>query len=518
MGVCYPISEIQKILRFGEEDNFWGPVGDSGPCGPCSEIHYDQGEEFGCGRAECKPNCDCGRFSEIWNLVFTQYNQNPDGSRVALPEPNIDTGMGLERTLAAVQGKPSPYETDLFTPLIARVCQLAGQNYGKDEDIDRAIRIVAEHSRGIAFLIADGVTPSAKGRGHVVQRILKRASLFGRRLGLAEPFLVRISEVVISQMSGIYPELAANSDLIKHVVEVEEEKFQQTLPVGMGILEHTLFRMREELVAYFPEFRKSFEKALSQRRFRDLKRGVEAAVEDFQMDCRAWGHVLIVGGRDAVQEALKPIQMGLTDLNKMISDYDPFEAPGAFNTLKQRLGERIEGIKENVESFANELTGFEVFILSDTYGFPPELTAEIAKERRLSIDWEGFQTEMEKQRERARATQKFASDIGHFKEEAKVEYIPEPTDFIGYDSLESHSKISYLLDQDSGIAITLAGKGKLVAVVLDKTPFYTEMGGQVGDMGWIACNSGWAHITRTVWSPFGNLWQDFRRRRSRGKN
>jgi len=200
----------EKILRFDDEDNFWGPVGDSGPCGPCSEIHYDLGEEFGCGRPECKPNCDCGRFFEIWNLVFTQYNQDKGGQRTPLPKPNIDTGMGLERTLAAIQDKSSPYETDLFSPLVDHICHLSGQGYGRDEDTNRAIRIVAEHSRGIVFLVADGVMPSNEARGYILRRILRRASLFGRKLGLNGPFLNEIADVVVDTMSHIYPELMAN--------------------------------------------------------------------------------------------------------------------------------------------------------------------------------------------------------------------------------------------------------------------------------------------------------------------
>jgi alanyl-tRNA synthetase len=391
----------KKILRFGKEDNFWGPVGDSGPCGPCSEIHYDLGEELGCGRPECKPNCDCGRFSEIWNLVFTQYNQDQDGQCTPLPEPNIDTGMGLERTLAALQGKPSPYETDLFFPLVDHICRLSGQEYGRGVNTDRAIRIVAEHSRGIAFLIADGVMPSNEGRGYVLRRILRRASVFGKKLGVNGPFLNEMADVVVNTMSHIYPELMTNQRLINEVVKVEQEKFITTLDTGLNLVE------------------KLSSEALAQER--------------------------------------------------------------------------------------KKLTSEEVFRLYDTYGFPPELAAEIARDKGLSIDWEGFQTEMEKQRERARATQKFAFDIGYAKEEAKVEYQPEPIEFSGYDSFKSHSKISYLLDQDSGIAISRAEEGKLVAIVLGKTPFYADMGGQVGDVGEITCPSGRAKITKTVWSPFGKL-------------
>ncbi|MGB2828117.1 MAG: alanine--tRNA ligase-related protein, partial [Dehalococcoidales bacterium] len=155
-----------RILRFGEEDNFWGPAGDTGPCGPCSELHYDFGEDVGCGKPDCKPNCECGRFSEIWKLVFTQYNQDEAGNRTPLPKPNIDTGMGLERTVAAVAGKTSVYETELFTPLLERISALCGKKYGVDKETDVAMRVVAEHGRGITFLIADGVIPSNEGRGY----------------------------------------------------------------------------------------------------------------------------------------------------------------------------------------------------------------------------------------------------------------------------------------------------------------------------------------------------------------
>ena len=189
-----------RIVRLGEEDNFWGPAGDSGPCGPCSEIHYDFGKEAGCGKPDCGPGCDCGRFSEIWNLVFTQYNQDRDGKRTPLPKPNIDTGMGLERVVAVMQGVSSVYDTDLFIPLRDKICDLTGVKYGKSKIADQAVRIVAEHSRGITFLIADGVLPSNEGRGYVLRRVLRRACFFGRKLGAEEPFLSEIAEAVIAKM------------------------------------------------------------------------------------------------------------------------------------------------------------------------------------------------------------------------------------------------------------------------------------------------------------------------------
>jgi alanyl-tRNA synthetase len=207
-----------RILRFGEDDNFWGPAGDSGPCGPCSEIHYDFGAGVGCDKPSCQPNCDCGRFSEIWNLVFVQYNQDREGKRTPLTRCHIDTGMGLERTAAVMQGKPSVYETDLFAPLVELVSQLSGRKYGEDSDADNAMRVVAEHGRGITFLIADGVLPDNEGRGYVLRRLLRRAALFGRRLGLDKPFLAEIAKATIDKMGHIYPEIKDRRSFILKMI------------------------------------------------------------------------------------------------------------------------------------------------------------------------------------------------------------------------------------------------------------------------------------------------------------
>jgi len=393
----------ERILRFGEKDNFWGPVGDSGPCGPCSEIHYDFGTQFGCGRPECKPNCACGRFSEIWNLVFTQYNQDKDGKRTPLLKPNIDTGMGLERTLAAIQNKSSPYETDLFFPLMNRICHMTGQEYGRTDDIDRAIRIVAEHSRGIAFLIADGVMPSNEGRGYVLRRVLRRASLFGRRLGLEKPFLGDLAEVVVDTMSHVYPELVTNRNLISAVVRAEEEKFAATLDSGLGLV--------EKLIA------------------EALARG------------------------------------------------------------------------------ARELTGSEVFRLYDTYGFPPELTAEIARERELSIDWDGFRSEMEKQRARARAGQKVIRLSGCAEGKVvtrdELKAIRRRTSFVGYHKYSSRSKICALIA--NGTSVRSVAEGSEVDLILDRTPFYGEMGGQMGDTGEISGEKGKVIVTNTLRTPSDSI-------------
>ena len=394
-----------RIVRLGEEDNFWGPAGDSGPCGPCSEIHYDFGKEAGCGKSDCGPGCDCGRFSEIWNLVFTQYNQDNDGKRTALPKPNIDTGMGLERVAAVMQGVSSVYDTDLFIPLRDKICALTGMKYGKDKTADQAVRIVAEHSRGITFLIADGVLPSNEGRGYVLRRVLRRACFFGRKLGTEEPFLGKIAQTIIAKMGHVYTELVKNQNLVQEIVKAEEEKFTSTLDAGINLVE----------------------------------KAVDEAVRQ---------------GRD-------------------------------------------------------HIAGEEVFKFWDTYGFHPELTAEIAQEKELTVDLEGFEAEMEKQRERARASQKFSVKLTEtvtLKDKAEIApTIPKPTIFIGYDRLKSSSKVRHILDQDSGHTVTSASKGQKVAVDLEETPFYGEMGGQVGDTGKITTDSGQIDVTNTIWSPYGSL-------------
>ena len=207
-----------RIVRLGEEDNFWGPAGNSGPCGPCTEIHYDLGEKYGCGKPDCKPGCDCKRYTEIWNLVFTQFNQDENGKRTNLPKPNIDTGMGLERVTTIMQGKSSFYESDLFVPLIQKVADLSGKKYGSDAVTDNAMRIVTEHARGITFLLADGVMPSKEGRGYVLRRLLRRAEYFGETLAHEKPFLVTVAEEVINNMGHIYPELLTNKKHILHVI------------------------------------------------------------------------------------------------------------------------------------------------------------------------------------------------------------------------------------------------------------------------------------------------------------
>ena len=323
----------ERIRRFGKEENFWGPAGNEGPCGPCSEIHYDFGGTCRQGKPdeECGPNCECGRFLELWNLVFMQFYQDTDGQRTPLPNPNIDTGMGLERAALILQDVPSIYETDLFQPLVARVCQLSDKEYGKDSETDVAIRVVAEHARSAAFLIADSVAPDNQGRGYVLRRLIRRAIRFARKLGLetgksaisgglpAHPELVEgpersrmegnergsegteavqgavlplVAEAVIQKMGPIYPNLAEGRDFVLRVLQEEEERFSQVYETGMRILEEMFESERDGLLA-----------------------------------------------------------------------------------------------------------GEQAFLLYDTYGFPVEVTAEIAREHGMEVDMEAFQSEMEAQRE-----------------------------------------------------------------------------------------------------------------------
>jgi alanyl-tRNA synthetase len=485
-----------KILRFGDEDNFWGPVGDSGPCGPCSEIHYDLGGEFGCGKTECKPNCDCGRFSEIWNLVFTQYNQDRDGRRTPLPKPNIDTGMGLERTLAAIQGKPSPYETDLFLPLIDRICHLSGKEYGRDENIDRAIRIVTEHSRGIAFLIADGVMPLNESRGYVLRRILRRASLFGRRLGLDKPFLGEMAEIVISQMGDLYPELIANRGLIKEVIKDEEERFIGTLDTGLNAINATFQQMQESIKQLAEQVGKAvqpIQEIKGSPAFQQMQESIKQLAEQVG---KAVQPIQEIKGSPAFQQMQESIKQLAEQVGKAVRPIQEIKASPATLQALEQVQETIQQIPKIVT-----ITGREVFKLHDTFGFPKELTAEIAKERGLSIDWEGFQAEMEKQREKARAAHEIAlAETVVLRDEAVLILIPRSTDFVGHRTLKHHSTVVGLLPEGKWLQnqVDFVSKGQYVGVILGETPFYGEMGGQVGDTGEIRGKKGRITVTNTV--------------------
>ena len=396
----------ERIRRFDEKENFWGPAGNEGPCGPCSEIHYDFGGTCRTGDPDeqCGPNCDCGRFLELWNLVFMQFYQDTDGNRTPLPNPNIDTGMGLERAALILQDAPSLYETDLFQPLVARVCQLSGKEYGKDAETDVAIRVVAEHARSAAFLIADSVAPDNQGRGYVLRRLIRRAIRFARKLGLETgkgaisgglpahvlrqaqdergsegteaaqgAVLPLVAEAVIQKMGPVYPNLAEGRDFVLRVLQEEEERFSQVYETGMRILEEMFENERDGLLA-----------------------------------------------------------------------------------------------------------GEQAFLLYDTYGFPVEVTAEIAREHGMEVDMEGFQKEMEAQRQRGRvAGERFAG--GYDAQRLYQEMGIGEVNFLGYETTTAPSVISGLIVD--GRPVDEVSQGQEVEVILRETPFYAEGGGQVGDTG-----------------------------------
>jgi len=383
-----------KIVRLGEKENFWGPAGSSGPCGPCSEIHYDFGKKSGCGKSGCDPSCNCSRFSEIWNLVFMQYNQDTDGKRSLLPRPNIDTGMGLERVVAVCNGSPTVYATDLFAPLLEKICRIASVREGKDETTDRMIKVIAEHSRGVTFLIADGLLPSNEGRGYVLRRILRRACFLGRKLGLRQPFMGEMAGAVIEKMGSVYPELVSNRKLVLDVIRNEEERFNDTLDAGINLCERAI------------------------------------------ADARA----------------------------------------------------------QNLSCLMNE----DVFKFWDTYGFPLELSVEIAQEHGLSVDRDGFEAEMEKQREKARATHKFAGGKGEQDIFTRLGPTLQITEFVGYEELAARVKVLQIVDEKTASYVDSAVEGGDVILILDKTPFYGEMGGQVGDTGSIISESGEFRVDNSV--------------------
>ncbi|BCB96529.1 alanine--tRNA ligase [Dissulfurispira thermophila] len=364
-----------KIVRLGAKDNFW-QMGDTGPCGPCSEIIIDQGDDVGCGKPDCRVGCDCDRYLELWNLVFMQFNRDELGNLTPLPKPSIDTGMGLERITAVLQGKRNNFDTDLFTPIISAVESISGISYGKNAETDISIRVIADHIRAIAFLLSDGLIPSNDGRGYVLRRIIRRASRHAKLLGLEGAVLYRLIAPVTDSMGKVYPELIQENDRASKVLMIEEERFSKTLEQGMRILDNL-----------------------------------------------------------------------------------------------------IDGLRKQGK---NTIPGDELFKLYDTYGFPLDLARDIAMDKHLLIDEDGFNREMEIQKERARASWVGEeSAIAAIYKELQSE-IGE-TVFVGYDALESESIIKAILKD--GHVITEASEGDEVELFLDKTPFYGESGGQVGDAG-----------------------------------
>ena len=364
----------EHIVKLGKADNFWEHG--SGPCGPCSEIYFDRGIKWGCGSPDCKPGCDCDRFMEIWNNVFSQFNNDGNGNYTELVQKNIDTGMGLERLACVMQGVGNLFEVDTVRALLDTVCEIAGKSYGADKDDDISIRVITDHVRSATFMISDGVIPSNEGRGYVLRRILRRACRHGKLLGISHTFLVGLSKIVISQNEGAYPELREKYDYILKVIALEEERFNATIDSGLGILS------------------------------------------------------------------------GL-----------------------------IESAKAEGKT---SLSGADTFKLYDTFGFPIDLTREIAEEAGLSIDEDAFKTLMDEQKQRARAAR---GNISGWSDSSKslLENLPE-TEFLGYTEDACCGKVLSIFAGDESVDTVSEGE---CTVVTDKTVFYGEGGGQVGDTGLI---------------------------------
>ena len=455
----------ERIYRYGDADNWWGPAGLEGPCGPCSELHYDFGPEFGCGKPMvdpsedyekgCHPNHECARIVELWNLVFMQFYQDLEGGRTPLPAPSVDTGMGLERAAIVMQRHMSIYDTDLFQPLVAKASKLSGKAYGQDAEMDYALRVVAEHARASAFLISDGVVPSNEGRGYVLRRIIRRAVRYGRRLGLERPFMEEMAAAAIDNFSKAYPDLETNRAFILRVLKLEEERFNQTIQVAMPMLEEGLIPLHLKLREIFRDYRPASE--------------------------------------DSVEDSIVRVYEEINDLA---------EYSGALirpsSLLDWLLGEIESDIDKSdiycIESrLTQTLTGREVFVLHDTFGFPRELTEEIARERGLGVDAEGFEREVEAHRARARKARVSTGGMeiqSHYEELAS-----EAVEFVGYGALERGSEIAALLVEGSQVGH--ASKGQKVEVVLRQTSFYAEGGGQVGDVGSISGPNGMIQVKDT---------------------
>ena len=379
------------ISRLGEDDNFWA-AGPTGPCGPCSEIYYDQGPEVGCGSPDCKPGCDCDRYLEFWNLVFTQYDRQEDGSMPELPHRNIDTGMGLERITAIMQGKSANYDGDLMRGLITVGEQLTGTKYGADAKCDMSLRILADHARAVTFMVGDGILPSNEGRGYVLRRLLRRAVYHGRMLGIEGSFLGTYVDKVIDEMGSAYPEIVRSSELIHRIVAAEEERFSGTLRTG-----------------------------------------------------RAY------------------------------------------------LGEALAGLAEGAT-----LPGDVAFRLHDTFGFPIDLTVEACEETGHPVDREGFEAAMAAQRERARSQVK---DVVWGKFDTVWVALSDTfgaDEFCGYDSDTCDTQIRALVAGDASVDEAVAGSD--VDVLLPRTPFYAQRGGQVGDTGVIEGDGFKLQVTDTTFA------------------
>jgi alanyl-tRNA synthetase len=459
-----------RIFELGMHDNFW-QMGDTGPCGPCSEIHYDMGPEASdLGHTGCAFPCDCGRFVEIWNLVFMQYDRTVEVKGGVtlynfslLPKPCVDTGAGLERLAAVLQGKLSNFDTDLFKPLIDEAAALANVEYGANRDTDVSLRIIADHARASTFLISDGVLPSNEGRGYVLRLIMRRALYHGQTLGMNEPFLYKMSSHVVDMMKDAYPELTETAHHVASAIKIEEERYAQTVSKGLEALDSCpvvtpgpgggLWRfehVRKYLSAASPEAREIF---------------FSAVPAGFSWSKDEW-----VAFRLSEDLNRNP-QLNDPSRKLLFAGSKPGDKPAAATPPPWR-------IPPNGTAW---IPGQALFTLHDTFGLRPDFVQDIVKLYGLGVDLEGYNAEMEKQRERARASWKSAE-----KKTAAPAYqeLAEKfqTVFDGYTQVKSTDcKVVALIEE--GQSITEAKPGQQIEIVLDHTPFYAEAGGQVGDTG-----------------------------------
>ena len=379
------------VYRMGKADNFWEHG--AGPCGPCSEIHYDRGEKYGCGKPDCKVGCDCDRFMEVWNLVFTQFDNDGNNNYTRLSHPNIDTGMGLERLACIAQGVDNLFEVDTVQNIMKHIMKIANVEYHKDAEKDVSLRVITDHIRSTTMMIGDGVMPSNEGRGYVLRRLLRRAARHGRLLGIDRPFLSEVCETVIKENAGAYPNLLEKKDFIIKVISIEEENFYKTIDSGLQILE------------------------------------------------------------------------------KMIDDID-----------------------------GKCLSGEDAFKLSDTFGFPIDLTKEILEERKMTVDEARFRELVKEQHDRARNARKDAGKEAWKGSENATKDIPA-TVFLGYTDYSCNAKITAIIAD--GNKVDFVSEGENATVVLDSTVFYGEGGGQVGDIGKIIADGAEFTVTSTTKTPEG---------------
>jgi alanyl-tRNA synthetase len=447
-----------RIFDGGLKDNFW-QMGDTGPCGPCSEIYYDMGPAASDqGHADCAFPCDCGRYVEIWNLVFMQFDRDAGGMLNPLPKPSIDTGMGLERVTAVLQGVISNYETDLFVPLIKRAAELTGRGKITDFTVEVAheatnkssaasLRVIADHSRAATFLISDGVLPSNEGRGYVLRKIIRRAITHGRLLGQTKPFLYQMVLGVRDLMQGAYPELRETADRASKVVLADEERFAHTLAIGLEKLDEII----------------------RQTKISPVRVALQKAIDEVSLNPEQSSDVKHLAGVQSDETLLLSYATGAQQPLSFLANVDVSST--ARRVLDHRLAEAA--------SVRTELGGADAFKLYDTFGMPLDFIQDAARDQGLGFDQVGFDRAMEEQKTRARASWKGAA-----KQTANPAYQKLPTSkFEGYWQTRSDGcEVLALIRNGQGVQQLSAGEEG--EVILDHTPFYAESGGQVGDQGW----------------------------------